>query len=470
MKIERLKSFVLLSLVIMSFVLTTRIWFNISIEGLFVMPTNKPNQTAASYDKENLLKPSKLVVHTGLNHNLVFNNNRDKEYYNFIMINVKDVLKDWLANNQNYTQDNLAVSKLEKIRTNKSVELIFENSMELANIKSLLGIEKNSWGDIKAVNSIIIAPYDGKLYMVDESKGSIYEFKAAQMSTMLKGVIAEIEKRNDFAYVFLNEFNDDGLKLYGDYSIVPVSITSMPILSVKREIEADTKLPTEIADFFDDKARSSISSMKDADGSITFTDREEATVTLDDDGVLEYYKYNVNPDNSKSNDLNEAINIAIQYVSQHIGFTHDFYLAGVKSVNQGARTSYTIRFNYKYDGMPVINNLGISKGAIEVEILGQEVKRYKRNVRIIEEPGTSVKIKSAEDILNIVWGDLSRLLNETKSENIVKLNDLYLAYVERNSVLIPVWVVDVNTSNGIKNKRYIIAAEEGDIGFILDEQ
>jgi hypothetical protein len=456
----------------MSFVLTTRIWFNISIEGLFVMPQNNQTlQAGLDYDKENLLKPSKMVVHTEQIHTLIFNTDKDKEYYEFILYGAKDTMRDWLTNNESYTLSSVPKEQLQQIRENRAVEFIFDYNMEFANIKSLLDIEKNPWSDITDITSIIISPDKSKIYLVDKNKDSIYQFTSAQMPTVLTGVITEIEKRNDYSYVFLNMFNKQTVD-YGDYAIVPVSIATMPSLKVKSEIEIGDRPDPKILDFFDGDS-SNISSVKDIDGKITYTDREEENVTIDAQGALEYYKYNVTTNDTKSVGVKEAIDIATQYVTEHIEFTHDFYLSNVESTIQGGRTSYIISFDYKYGGVPIITELDTGSSAIEVEILGQEVKRYKRNVRMIEDQGKAINIKSFSDILDIVWGNLDTKLNTTKSESIVVLNDLYLAYIERNAALIPIWVVEVRVENN-ENKQYdrkfIIGAEEGEIGVILDEK
>lgn len=466
---QRIKSFVLISLVIMSFVLTTRIWFNISIEGLFVMPQNSPLQADLIYDKENLLKPSKMVIHTGQNHTLLFNNTRDKNYYSFILNGSKDTIRDWLINYESYTLSTLPKVELQEIRKERAVELIFEYHIELENIRSLLNIEKDPWNDITNISSIIVSPFENKIYVIDENKENIYQFSSMQKPSILTGVITEIEKRNDFSDVFLNDYNKENLELYNDFAIVPVSIATMPTLKVKNEIKFENKLDLEVARFFDEDS-TNISSIKDKDGKIAFMDREEETVTIDAEGALEYYKYNISPNNTKYIGVMEATEIATQYVNDHLEFTYDFYLSKVESRIQGGRTSYIMSFDYKYDGIPIITELDTGSSAIEVEILGKEVKRYKRNVRVIEDQGQTINIMNFVDIVDIVWGDLDNYLNTTKSESIVVLNDLYLAYFERNAALIPVWVVDVRVE-GKENKqydrKYVIGAEEG---VILDEK
>lgn len=479
---ERIKSLVLFLLVTISFVLTTRIWFYVAIEGLFdIPPKNQAFEPELTYEKANLFKPSKVVVHTSQNHTLLLNNPRDMDNYNLILNGSKDVLRDWLTNYENYTLSNLPREDLQQIRKGMAVELIFGYSMELENIKGLLGIDKNPRNEITSINSIVIDPFENEIYIVDEKKATIYKYSAAQMPSALKSVIAEIEKRNDYHYLFLNIFNKGFSELYGDYAIAPVTIVTIPALNVKSEIAYDTKLDPKLADagFFND-SHSDISSTKDENGKITFTDREEETVTIDAEGMLEYYKYNFTSDNAKFIGLNEAIDIATKYVNEHLGFNYDCYLSEVESEIRGGHTFYVISFDYKYNGTPIISEPDAGSHAIEVEILGQEVKRYRRNVGVIVDEGKTVNIKSSVDMLDYIWGDLENYLNKERSETIVILNDLYLAYLMRGERLTPVWVVDVRVEkideetkkSKQDDKKLIIGAEIGSLeeGFIFDEK
>lgn len=456
----------------MSFALTARIWFNVSIEGLFVMPSKDRSsyQLVTADKKESLLKPSKLVVNIDENHTLLFNNQENQAYYSSILKGSNEIIKDLLENKENYTVSSIGMDQLQRIRKGNTVELIFKANFKLDYIKSLLGVQKNLWNDVGQVSSIIISPIDNRLYIVDRGQGKIHQFTAVGMSNKLENTLAEIKLKEDYAYVFLNVFNKEDFNIYGEYTIAPVSIVSMPVLTVRKEVATNTELSVDIAALFKNE-RDKISSITDTDGTVTFTDREEESVKVYADGVFEYYKYNIATDDIKCTDMGEAIDIATQYVSRNFGFDGDFYLSGVESRLQGGRNSYIVRFDYRYNGIPVVTETELSKSAIEVEIVGKEVKRYKRNVRRVIHEDNKVQIKTFDEILDIVQGGLDSYLSTRNSESIAKINDLYLAYYG-NEKLIPVWVVDVDikTSIGgiecIRQKTYIIGAEEG---AILDE-
>lgn len=485
LKIDRIKSSILFSLVIISFVLTTQIWFSISIEGLFVMPSKETvsYQQMDAGEKKKLLKPDRLVVHVGENHTLLFNNEKYKTYYKDILDNSYDTLWNLLENGENFRKNSLGMDKLEEIRGDFSVELIFNTYTELNYIKSLLNTQKNLWSDIKQVRSIIISPHDRKIYVVDPRSEAIHEFAAVSVSNKLESAITELSRKEDVA-IFLSDFNEEDIQFYGRYAVAPVSIVSMPVLTIEKEIKTDTNPSKEIADVFNDR----VNGFMDSDGTVIFTDREDETASIDDYGVFEYYKYNVSSKEAKAIDVKAAIDIAANYVNQHFKFNGDFYLSSVESSSQGGRTSYTVRFDYKYNGIPVVTDIALSKSgipvvtdtalsksAIEVEIVGDEVKRYKRNVRSVISIDKNVSIKTFNEVLDFVQGWLDSYLIMNKSETIMKINDLYLAYYEdeTNSTLIPVWVADVNVEStedeekDTVNKKYIIRAEDN---FILGER
>lgn len=469
LKTERIKSIILFLLVTMSFVLTTRIWFHISIEGLFPMSSvSRSKQAEFAYDQENLLKPSRLVVHTGNNLTLLFNNNKDKVYYSGVLNGAKDIVRDWFNNYQDYTMETVDIAKLDEIRAGKAVELIFRDPLEVDTLRALLQIEKNPWNDIKSFKSIIISPYENRIYIIDEYKRKIYQFSTLQMTGVLRGVITDVEKQNDIAYKFLNEYNTkDNPESYSNYAVVPVEITTMPVLRVKKEVTVEPKITPYIDEFFDEDS-TDISVIKDLQGTVTYTDREEETVKINMDGMLEYYKYNVSAGDIRSTSVSEALSITSEYINSHsnydLGFTYDFYLSGVEDEERGGRTSYLIRYDYKYNGIPIVTASSESESAIEIETLGNEVKRYKRNVRKVLAVERTVNIKKFYEILDIIWGRLNDSLYEEKLESVVRVNDMYLAYIERNDALIPIWVVNIRV-RGTDDKEddviYILDAEKG---------
>jgi hypothetical protein len=99
-----------------------------------------------------------------------------------------------------------------------------------------------------------------------------------------------------------------------------------------------------------------------------------------------------------------------------------------------------------------------------VEIVGDEVKRYKRLSRKFKDELEYKQVMDSIEVLNILR---DKKVEEQSGEKIKKINDIYLAYYESYSqssiTFVPVWVADVTVerlSNGaVLNQRYIINAE-----------
>ncbi|HOE57005.1 MAG TPA: two-component system regulatory protein YycI, partial [Bacillota bacterium] len=140
----------------------------------------------------------------------------------------------------------------------------------------------------------------------------------------------------------------------------------------------------------------------------------------------------------------------------------------IKSMNGD---KYIIRYRYAYEGLPIVLASGLNSDSIEVEIVGDEIKRYKRLIRKFNEELEYKQVINPIDVLDIL---LDKKVEILSGEKIRSVNDVYLAYYERygqNAITyIPVWVADVTVERfekgTILNQRYIINAETG---IILDK-
>jgi hypothetical protein len=132
---------------------------------------------------------------------------------------------------------------------------------------------------------------------------------------------------------------------------------------------------------------------------------------------------------------------------------------------------YIIRYRYSFEGLPIVMSSGSNIDTIEVEIVGDQVKRYKRLVRTLHNDMQYKQVKNFRDILDIL---LDKKVETMSGEKIKTIKDMYLAYneiyEEKNIRYVPVWVAEVTVErleNGaLLNQRYILNAETG---FILDK-
>lgn len=469
---ERFKSVLLLSLVILSFILTTRIWFYTSIEGIFIIQKKDAlkAESMQTYDKSKLLRPHKFIVNFGEKSTLLLNNKSNYEVYNRMFSEAEKIIRTALVSNGKEDIKKLPIEGLERVRNMKGIDLIFSSPLEAAAVFRLFDIDaENTYVEAKYIDEIVAATSYKKLYIVDGSQKAIFELKTDGVENNLDYSISNMKKLSSAASLFLDKFDPE---LYGRNVVVPTKNNDkgLPVLSWEKELQVKDGIPESIASFFDDDI-SSLSVIKNIDGTIMYTDRENRYVRLYTNGMFEYVKYDVQPLGANSVNVTDAIDISTDFISRHFGFPEDCYISDIIRSMQGDK--YIIRYKYLHEGLPVVLDSGLNNDTIEIEIVGNEVRRYRRIVRTITGELEFKKVMDFIDVLNILLDEKVKTLS---GEKITRVNDMYLAYYESNYqdriTYIPVWVADVNTESVdtgtalIQNKRYIINAETG---MILDK-
>ena len=469
---ERFKSVTLLFLVILSFILTTRIWFNTSIEGIFIMSGNKAIKPEfnAEYDMSQLLKPHKLIVSFGERSILQYDSEENSETYNRIFKEAKRVIRTAVLVNSKDVVERVPVEELNRIRGTRGVSFIFNMPLEINGIYKLMNISSGDYIGIKSIDEIIISQSLNKMYMYDTVQNILYEFRTEGIQNNLDFMITSLEKLDTVTSLYLDKFDKFQPALYGKNAVVPTRMGSkgLPVLSGEMELIAGEGIPEEIAALFDAELEA-LSIIKNMDGTLVYTDRDNRVVKLYTNGMLEYVNYELQASDSKTLDVSSAIDVSTEFVSRHFGFPEDSYISDIIRGMRGDK--YIIRYRYSFEGLPIVMSSGSNIDTIEVEIVGDQVKRYKRLVRTLHNDMQYKQVKNFRDILDIL---LDKKVETMSGEKIKTIKDMYLAYneiyEEKNIRYVPVWVAEVTVErleNGaLLNQRYILNAETG---FILDK-
>lgn len=470
---ERFKSVLLLSLVILSFILTTRIWFDTSIEGIFVMQRKdeQKEQNTKQYDKSELLRPHKMIVNFGEKSTIQYNNRINYEAYDKLFFEAKKIIRDSIIASGKNDVNKLHLEELDRVRKMRGIDLIFNSPLEVEAVFRLLDIDISStYIGAEYIDEIVVAINYEKLYIIDASQSALFELNADKVQNNLDYIISSVEKLPSTTGMFLNKFQP--AELYGRNVVVPAKLMrkEFPVLSSEKELLAAVGIPKSIAAFFNDDV-SSLSIIKNTDGTKVYTDRENRIVNVYINGTLEYVDYDVQPAGVNSVNARDAVDISTEFISKHFDFPQYCYISDIVKSMQGDK--YIIRYRYMYEGLPIVLDSRLNNDTIEIEIVDNKVRRYKRAVRVIKEEIEAKQVLDSIDILDILLGESVRTLS---GEKITRFNDLYLAYYERSYqdriTYIPVWVADVEVESleeetALKQKkRYIINAETG---IILDK-
>jgi hypothetical protein len=421
----------------------------------------------AEYDKSDLLKPHKLVVSLGERSILLYDNKTDSEAYNNLFKEAKRVIRTAILTNRKEEVKTLPQEEIAGIRNKRGVSFIFNTPLEIEVVYKLMNISTGVDFGIKRIDEIIVSQRLDKIYLNDTSQNILFELKTEGIQNNLNFIISNLEKQPTVSSLSLDSFHP---VLYSKNAVVPTRIDAkgLPVISGKKELTVEDDIPSDIAGLFDDEI-SSLSIIKNMDGTLIYTDREEQMVKLYTNGMLEYVNYAPPSTAVSTSNFRNAIDISTEFVIGHFGFPENCYISDVIKTMLGER--YIIRYRYTYDGLPIVLDSALKSDTIEVEVVNDEVKRYKRLVRTFNDELEYKPVVDFRETLDILFDKKVEILS---GEKIKSINDMYLAYYERYNqsgiTYIPVWVVEVTVERADKgtvlDQNYIIDAETG---IILDK-
>lgn len=419
----------------------------------------------AEYDMSKLVKPHKLIVGFGERSTLQYDNEENSETYNRIFKEAKRVIRTAVLVNSKDVVQRVEPEELKRIRDTKSVSFIFNMPLEVNAVYKLLNISSGDYIGIGSIDEIIISQTLKRLYMYDTNAKALYEFRTEGIQNNLDYMINNLEKAESISCLYLDRFSKFQPDLYSRNAIVPAKLWSSGVATLAgiRELSAGDEIPDSIAKFFNDD-KNSLSIIKNMDGTYLYTNRDNKVVKLYTDGTLEYVNYELQASDNKILNVRDVIDISTEFVSNHLGFPENCYISDIVKSVRGDK--YIIRYRYSYEGLPVLISSGTNSDAIEVEVVGDRVRRYKRQVRQLDNTRQYRQVMDFRDILDIL---LDQKLQTLSGEKIKTIKDMYLAYYEiygeKQITYVPVWVAEVSVerleSGSILNQRYIINAETG---------
>lgn len=459
LKIERFKTTILILLVLISIILTTRIWLDITTPGIFIMFKNRNNIKVQNinheFDNTSLIKPEKMIINNNGKHTLIFNDRDKSTIYNRITEEAISLLKNMLSSKNTVYQETLSYEFLKKLRSGSNVEVVFPFTYDAKLLAGLLGLDKTEQKYIKSIDSIILSFDNNLFYITDKNSESIYKFSFFESKSNMKFLLDLVNKSQTYSYVFLNEVDSDK---YSENVLIPVysSVFGLPKLMAKNEIEGNSK--NIAADFFEIEVNS-LRSIVEPDGTVIYTDGSEKGMKIQKDGFMEYINYsNTLPSQRLVLSTYDMVNMATDFISRHIGFPNDTYISSIEGIKD---EQCIIKYNHRYEGVPIISDDPELKSSMEIEISDGKVKRFKRLIRNIDEADEIKNIKNPLDVIDILY---KRLGEKNINLEDVKIEDIYLSYLgyghENDIYMLPVWVLHVAIGE-TKVGEFIMNAESG---------
>lgn len=146
MKREKLKSATLFCLVLISVILTTQIWLDISIEGIFIMfkkqEVNSNELLSSNNDKASLIKPEKLILNNNGKHTLLLNETEIGLIYDRILEDTKNMLAIIFESKEGIESEKHSMEFMKNLRTGRTIELEYPFAYDYRIYANMLGVAK----------------------------------------------------------------------------------------------------------------------------------------------------------------------------------------------------------------------------------------------------------------------------------------------------------------------------------------
>lgn len=456
---EKIKSLILLVLVILSFMLTQRIWFDSSLSILQSEASNeKERQHHIKSVRNDLISPQQIILAFGGDSFGSGSRNNDYTVLNDQEMKVawqeaKNLLLDFFTG-----ESDIKISTYEKYLQNsqgaKFVELEFGDNIPSVLVSTVFdAYDSNIVRNIREIKKILIPA---------RNKGTI--FILGKDDHVYEVTLPDYENKNLEA--FIDEYNNEKsfVRYYTLFSNSVNNLTPMP-LNYNRSIpqyfvesEIDVKNEQAIIErtkkFFNGNL-DFVKTIRETSGAVVYLyGYGERSVRINSRGRLEY---NAEVGSVSSNNVLESLDVAVNFVLDQGGFPEGAYLKEIRQLDK----SYYFGFGYDLEGYPLVFTGNNMKHPIEVEVYGNSVKSYRRFVR---KKMSLAPVYASEGILippriierNIDLFKEHYLQDHPKEANLIEDNEilekieaLRLVYFDKTEEvkiqsLIPCWTFEIN--------------------------
>lgn len=466
---ERLKTYVLVTLLILSIFLTQQLLIEIP-NNLIPSFGQKAEDPQNIYILSDIISPEKYIInYSEDDHTVLYSSNKYK-----IWPEVKTVLKNTFEKKDiafiEITDEEFNEYKLQK-STNLCFPLkipthIFAKMLELYNIDSL-------YSEIKQIDNLHI--YLGAEPYIVFSDGEKHT-KVDNIKSDIEGILREVNRIKSDGYV--NYYPGNLLAPNKDV-YTPLEIQKdFHNIYVENDISIkDSQKIKNLTEGFFNKKIDYIRKVVENNGTnIYIYDQKGLVIT--ENGVIEYFDVIKEPVFER--DLYTSLTTTVNFISENDIWPSDAYLSSIEEIESKDKENkgYKLKFSYRTNGRSVILNKSIVQSPIEIEVFNEYIKTYKRYLRDETIKTLKISTENTWQIQDVIRKNLStfkdRYIKEKglnfgdieddklKNEVLASINDIQLAYYDtceenKEEKLIPVWVIDIGQIT------YVIDNSNGDI-------
>ncbi len=457
---EKIKNWILIGLVLLSFGFTTQLWLSIPIGQ--IIPSNQAfsgQDSKEDYDLSSFVLPQWMVVNFGgESHTKLINDSSNHNIFSDIYGEVSKILEYIFANEQDMDFIQVERDDWAAAREGKSIEVQYRGPFHLDIFKKIFAGEKAQGNmPITAIKGITISlGTDRAIYIHDGENEVIYKSQLPVTDTSLDQLVDRLEERDPVKYWTLEEIGySDNNNFY-----VPLDMSSfnLPVGTAAKELDTNNHgvLDLQASGFFSDM--SLVRKITEMNGSLIYTDGQSALLRIDTNGFLEYMVYSSAGGDKSRADVNSALEAALLFISNHGGIPEQLYLEEIRGVVENDYPGYLLKFNYAYNGLPFFRRSRLETSAVEVTVAEGKVVRYNRYIHQI----TKARIEQKPLLYPVEAADVvaKAISGSGGAKNLPVISDMYLGYCidmgeAKNFQAFPVWYIKT------EERAYIVDAYQG---------
>ncbi|MBU5311369.1 hypothetical protein KQI38_04965 [Tissierella carlieri] len=370
---ERIKTFLLISLVGISLLFTKRLWIELPNEMLDVF--SRRNETyKTSYLLSDMIIPNKYLVNfSDKNHTIFYDDSKHGLWTNSRKIlngilRLKDVKVVELPNDEFLTYNG-----------KRSISFYFPNKINTYILAKALDVkEPNLIVDtIPNINSIYVYLGEGDSFFVfsdGEKHIAIYD-ESIDVASLTQQVSMIEESGN---YNFYHSMRDY-YRFDNDIYVTNNDMKNpLPTVYVENEIRnLDEKEKEKLAEKFLNIGIDYIGEIGENNGSTIYR-YNQRVLKLNVNGTLEYF--HPLEQAVKKRNLYQSLITAAEFISKSAGVQKGMYLAKVEEIKIDDSFGYNLTFRYRVRGIPII--LGNEMvDFVQIEVFNDHVRSYKHFIR-----------------------------------------------------------------------------------------
>ncbi|WDV45843.1 hypothetical protein PV797_20480 [Clostridiaceae bacterium M8S5] len=468
-KIERLKTYTLIGLFIISIILCHELLTGISFNTNFIF-NKKKISTNEVINSGDFLAPSRFIInYSDSHHKMIYSNNKYK-VWTLGQSGLKDYLDDDKTNVSLYGEVDEELQN--EMYSQKSIVMKFDDLIDIKFASKVLGIKDISIISKYIKDMNVLYFYLGSdHYVIIANDKSYVKLKNGAIKLEELNEIAESIKLDDELPKYY-----EGYKLFiGDKSkdiFIPVNVSKKITSPYVKEYVSEKDMENIASKYLEKDINYIRKIVQDDDTKIYMYGQKN--LVLRNNGIIEYY------DNSGESvldkDLYNSFIAAVNFIVEKTEYTSNIYLTHIEDLDNDKNKGYRFSFSYNIFNRPVrtsINNKYLSS-PIEMEVYGSTVTKYKSCIREVLVDTNPFNVLSPKDIIEKNYnymGNKFQSKNEKKKGKVEddflnNIDNVYFRYydlIDNNtfSKLRASWVIEIG------DHVYVYDAENG---LLIDEK